>query len=180
MSAVAIAPSPLRQPCGGWGRPLLTLPCRVSCRAPKGLVALHPHRPPWSALNAVGGSATLCYALFALAGYRALHCACVRPSPHFPLPRVGCLASPVFSALSGVTSGSCACVRPLPHFPLPPHSCLASSASSGLSPLGRCRRFGSLAPALLAVSVLGSPMEMGLVAPDHRTTPFPLNPPCGH
>lgn len=126
MSAVAIAPSPLRQPCGGWGRALFTLPCRVSCRAPKGLVALHPHRPPWSALNAVGGSATLCYALFALAGYRALHCACVRPSPHFPLP---------------------------------PQGCLASSASSGLSPLGRCRRFGSLAPALLVVSVLGSPME---------------------
>lgn len=126
MSAVAIAPSPLRQPCGGWGRALFTLPCRVSCRAPKGLVALHPHRPPWSALNAVGGSAALCRARLALAG---------------------------------VTSSSCACVRPSPHFPLPPHSCLASSASSGLSPLGRCRRFGSLAPALLVVSVLGSPME---------------------
>lgn len=126
MSAVAIAPSPLRPPCGGWGRPLLTLPCRVYCGAPYTLVAPHPHRPSWSALNAVGGSAALRYALSALSGYRALHCACVLPSPHFSLP---------------------------------PHGGLASSASSGLSPLGRCRRFGSLAPALLVVSVLGSPME---------------------
>ena len=45
----------------------------------------------------------------------------------------------------------------LPHFPCPRRGCLASSASSGLSPLGRCRRFGSLAPALPAYVVIGSP-----------------------
>ena len=41
--------------------------------------------------------------------------------------------------------------------PLGGGGCLASSASSGLSPLGRCRRFGSLAPALPVHVVLGSP-----------------------
>lgn len=45
----------------------------------------------------------------------------------------------------------------LPQFPRMLFRCLASSASSGLSPLGRCRRFGSLAPALPAYVVLGSP-----------------------
>lgn len=45
----------------------------------------------------------------------------------------------------------------LPQFPRLLFRCLASSASSGLSPLGRCRRFGSLAPALPAYVVLGSP-----------------------
>lgn len=45
----------------------------------------------------------------------------------------------------------------LPQFPHLLFRCLASSASSGLSPLGRCRRFGSLAPALPAYVVLGSP-----------------------
>lgn len=45
----------------------------------------------------------------------------------------------------------------LPQFPRVLFRCLASSASSGLSPLGRCRRFGSLAPALPAYVVLGSP-----------------------
>ena len=45
----------------------------------------------------------------------------------------------------------------LQQFPRVLFRCLASSASSGLSPLGRCRRFGSLAPALPAYVVLGSP-----------------------
>ena len=45
----------------------------------------------------------------------------------------------------------------LPQFPRVLFRGLASSASSGLSPLGRCRRFGSLAPALPAYVVLGSP-----------------------
>ena len=45
----------------------------------------------------------------------------------------------------------------LPQFPRVLFRCLAPSASSGLSPLGRCRRFGSLAPALPAYVVLGSP-----------------------
>ena len=159
MSAIAIAPSPLRPPCGGWGRPLYIPLCRCPGRAPTRWGAIQCHRMAGRALNAVGGSAAHRYALFALAGYRALHCACVHPSPHFPLPRGGCLTSPVFSALRVVTSGSRAYVLPSPHFPLPPRGGLASSASSGLSPLGRCRRFGSLAPALLVVSVLGSPLK---------------------
>ena len=45
----------------------------------------------------------------------------------------------------------------LQQFPRLLFRCLASSASSGLSPLVRCRRFGSLAPALPAYVVLGSP-----------------------
>lgn len=45
----------------------------------------------------------------------------------------------------------------LQQFPRLLFRCLASSASSGLSPIVRCRRFGSLAPALPAYVVLGSP-----------------------
>ena len=102
MSAVAIAPSPLRLPPRGRGWALLILPCRASCGAPKVLVAPHPHRTSGRALNAARAKA-------------------------------------------------------LPHFPRPLWDSLASSASSGLSPLGRCRRFGSLAPALPAYVGLGSP-----------------------
>ena len=224
MSAFAIAQSPLRLPCGGRGRALLTLPCRVSCGAPNWLVAPHPHRPPCSALNAVRGSAALSRIRLALAGASVSAAPALRelgsgalnpavpcflrgaqqvgrsastppaierpkcregfgwahPSPRFPLPPRGCLASSVYSALAVLTVCSCACVRPSPRFPLPPRGCLASSASCALTVAVRCRHFGSLATALLVISVLGSPMEMGLVAPDHRTTPFSLNPPCGH
>ena len=102
------------------------------------------------------------------------------PSPLFPLPLRGCLASSVYSALAVLTVCSCTCVRPSPRFPIPRWGCLASSASCALVVAVRCRHFGSLATALLVISVLGSPMEMGLVAPDHRTTPFSLNPPDGH
>ena len=133
MSAFAIAQSPLRLPCGGRGRALLTLPCRVSCGAPNRLVAPHPHRPPCSALNAVRGSAALSRIRLALAGFTVCSCACVRPSPRFPLPPRGCLASSVYSALAVLTVCSCACVRPSPRFPLPPRGCLASSASCALA-----------------------------------------------
>jgi hypothetical protein len=92
MSAVAIAPSPLRPPCGGWGRPLLTLPCRVSCGAPYTLVAPHPHRPPWSALNAVGGSAALRRARLALAGAAVAAASALRGLGSVALyPAVPCL-----------------------------------------------------------------------------------------
>lgn len=63
--------------------------------------------------------------------------------------RVGCRGS--------ATDGPDARLLALQQFPRLLFRCLASSASSGLSPLGRCRRFGSLAPALPAYVVLGSP-----------------------
>lgn len=72
----------------------------------------------------------------------------------------------------------------LQQFPRVLFRCLASSASSGLSPLGRCRRFGSLAPALPAFVGLGSPTarrrpigRLSLYAPDPRPRSRPCDPP---
>ena len=68
MSAIAIAPSPLRPPCGGWGRPLYIPLCRCPGRAPTRWGAIQCHRMAGRALNAVGGSAALRRARLALAG----------------------------------------------------------------------------------------------------------------
>ena len=119
MSAVAIAPSPLRLSRRGWGRALYILPCGAYCGAPKVLVDPHPHRPSGRALNAARAKALL-------------------------------------------------------HFPHPLWDSLASPASSGLSPLGRCRRFGSLAPALPVYVVLGSPA--GTVYTDGSSRPTTARP----
>lgn len=66
-------------------RALETPFCRGSVGVPSWRSTDYRHRKTGSALKAVRGFATLRYALFALAGYRALHYACVRPSPPFLL-----------------------------------------------------------------------------------------------
>jgi hypothetical protein len=83
-------------------------------------------------------------------------------------------------ALAGIPGGFFAHVRPSPHFhpwarvlrvlgafaprALPPFWLLGSRAARRFCPwVSNGKRY-----------------RLGLVAPDHRTTPFPLNPPYGH
>ena len=80
------------------------------------------------------------------------------PVPHSVRALDGVLAPCLLSAVAGgALKALPAWPIASPHFPRPLWDSLASSASSGLSPLGRCRRFGSLAPALPVHVVLGSP-----------------------
>ena len=97
------------------------------------------------------------------------------PVPHSVRALDGVLAPCLLSAAAGgALKALPAWPIALPHFPHPLWDSLASSASSGLSPLGRCRRFGSLAPALPVFVVLGSPA--GTVYTDGSSLPTTARP----
>ena len=80
------------------------------------------------------------------------------PVPHSVRTLDGVLAPRLLSAAAGgALKALPAWAIALPHFPRPRFRSLASSAFSALAVAARCRRFGSLAPALPVLVVLGSP-----------------------
>ena len=97
------------------------------------------------------------------------------PVPHSVRALDGDIAPCLLSAAAGgALKALPACPIALPHFPRPRFRRLASSAFSALTVAARCRRFGSLAPALPVLVVLGSPA--GTVYTDGSSHPTTARP----
>ena len=97
------------------------------------------------------------------------------PVPHSVRALDGVLALCLLSAVAGgALKALPAWPIALPHFPRPRFHSLASSAFSALAVATRCRRFGSLAPALPVYVVLGSPA--GTVYTDGSSLPTTARP----